>query len=178
MSYHLSIERAAEICDSALSHMHENKIPATPDNFAIWFEYAAGANPPLANLLNKLINSDRKIDEKISREIYQKHVGGADQNASANNQVEAIAEQLRDALKQAGEDTGHYEERLQRFSGTLDDANDAAEFRNLVDDMVAETKSMTNHTAKLQNKLSASTAEITKLREELDFARQDAMTDV
>ena len=70
MSYHLSIERATEIADSALTHMRENDIPARPDNFATWFEYAAGANPPLANLLNKLISGEHKIDAKISRKIY------------------------------------------------------------------------------------------------------------
>ncbi len=78
---------------------------------------------------------------------------------------------MLDALKQAGEDTEHYEERLQNFSGTLDGANDAAEYRKLVDDMVAETKSMASHTTVLQDKLSESTAEITKLRDELDLDR-------
>jgi diguanylate cyclase len=84
---------------------------------------------------------------------------------------------LFDALKQAGEDTGQYEQRLQKFSGTLDGAHDAAEFQNLVDNMVAETKSMTSHTAKLQEQLAASSGEIIKLHDELDFARQDALTD-
>ncbi len=177
MSYHLSIERTAEIADSALSHMRENDVPATPENFTIWFEYAAGANPPLTRMLNKLIDGDRKIDRDVSREIYQKHVADAGRAGPDNNQVAAIAGQMLDALKQAGEDTEHYEERLQSFSGTLDDANDVTEFRKLVDDMVAETKSMASHTAVLQDKLAESSAEITTLRDELEFARQDAMTD-
>jgi diguanylate cyclase len=177
MSYHLSTERAAEIADSALSHMRENDVPATPENFTIWFEYAAGANPPLAKMLDKLLDGDQKIDQDISRKIYQKHVGESGSATPANSHVEEIAEQMLDALKQAGESTGHYEERLQNFSGTLDGASNVAEFRNLVTEMVAETKTMANHTAQLQEKLSDSSGEITKLRDELAFARRDAMTD-
>ena len=177
MSYHLSIDRTAEIADSAFSHMRENQVPPTPENFAIWFEYAAGFNPPLAKTLDKLIDSDKKFDEETSRKIYQKHVGPGSSNAAADSQVEAIAGQMLDALKQAGEDTGHYEERLQSFSGTLDNTDDDTEFRKLVDDMVAETKSMSTHTNVLQDKLAESADEITKLRDELEFARQDAMTD-
>ena len=127
MSYHLSIEKATEIADRAVSHMHEHKIPATPDNFTIWFEYVAGANPPLSNILDKPIKSDQKIDEKISRDIYEKHVSVANKATNSDKQVETIAEQLLDALKQAGEDTGQYEARLQNFSGTLDNAADAGE---------------------------------------------------
>lgn len=177
MSYHLSIDRTTEIADSAFSHMRENDVPPTPENFAIWFEYAAGVNPPLAKMLNKLIDFDRKFDEETSRKIYQKHVGPGSNGAAANSQVEAIAGQMLDALKQAGEDTGHYEERLQSFSGTLDSTDDVTEYRKLVDDMVAETKSMASHTTVLQDKLAESASEITKLRDELKFARQDAMTD-
>jgi diguanylate cyclase len=177
MSYHLSIDRTAEIADSALSHMRENEVPATPENFAIWFEYAAGVNPPLAKSLDKLIDGNQKIDENVSREIYQKHIAAGGPAAAINNPVEAIAEQMLDALKQVGKDTEHYEERLQIFSGSLGDAGEVSEFQNLVTDILSETKSLTSHTAELQTKLSASSAEITNLRDELEFARHDAMTD-
>ena len=154
MRYRLSIERTSEIADSAISHMTKNDIPATPENFAIWFEYAAGANPPLARMLNKLIEDDRKFDRDVSWKIFQKIGGSSGQATPADDQVKAIAEQMLDALKQVGKDTEFYEERLQNFSGTLDGANDAAEYRKLVDDMVAESKSMASHTTVLQDKLS------------------------
>ncbi len=177
MSYHLSTERAAEIADSALSHMRENDVPPTPENFTIWFEYAAGANPPLVKMLDKLLASNQKIDQNISREIYLKHGGDAGQAAPASNQAQTVAEQMLDALKQVGNDTEQYEARLKIFSGTLGDADGAEEFENLVSDILTETKTMANHTALLQDRLSDSSSEITKLRDELAFARQDAMTD-
>ncbi len=71
MSYQLSVERTAEIADSTISHMTKNDIPATPENFAIWFEYAAGANPPLARMLDKLIEGDRKFDRDVSRKNFK-----------------------------------------------------------------------------------------------------------
>ena len=101
------VERTAEIADSAIFHMTKNDIPATPENFAIWFEYAAGANPPLARMLDKLIKGDRKFDRDVSRKNFQKFGGSGGQATPADNQVEAIAEQMLDALKQAGEDTEH-----------------------------------------------------------------------
>ncbi|NQU70914.1 MAG: GGDEF domain-containing protein [Rhodospirillales bacterium] len=177
MSYHLSTERAAEIADSALSYMRENDVPATPENFTIWFEYAAGANPPLVKMLDKLLASNQKIDENISREIYLKHGSDAGQAAPVSNQTQTVAEQMLDALKQVGKDTEQYEARLKIFSGTLGDADGAEEFENLVSDILTETKTMANHTALLQDKLSDSSSEITKLRDELAFARHDAMTD-
>jgi diguanylate cyclase len=177
MSYHLSIERAAEIGGSALSHLRDRVIPATPENYAIWFAYASGANPPLVKAMDKLIAGDRKIDEKASREIYQKHIVEAAAASPAPSQIEDFAEQLLEALKQAGQDTKQYGERLQKFSGTLDGASDIAEFRSLVADMVAETRAMAAHTADLRDKLSVSSNEITGLRNELQSAREDAMTD-
>jgi len=157
--------------------MRENQVPPTPENFAIWFKYAAGVNPPLAKTLNKMIDSDKIFNEQTSRKIYQKHVGPGSANAAANNQVEAIAGQMLDALKQAGENIENFEERLQSFSGTLDNTDDDTDIRKLVDNMVAETKSMASHTTLLQDKLAESASEITKLRDELEFARHDAMTD-
>ncbi len=180
MSYQENLERAAEVAEAALAHMTSNDIPATPHNFMVWYEFYSGGNAPLKKTLREMIDNDREFDRHANEEIYNSFFARDDdlaQGVALQQRIGAIAQQVLGVLEATGKDTEHYGETLQSFSGNLEGASDADDIRKLVSEVIEETRGVTAQIDRLQSKVSSSTDEINQLKDELEDARRDAMTD-
>ena len=51
--------------------MAEQRVPPTPNNFHVWFNYTLGTPPVLKRAIDILIGNKRKFDAHTNREIYR-----------------------------------------------------------------------------------------------------------
>src|SRR3954469_26008144 len=65
---------AASVAERAMRSMAEQRIPATPTNFAVWFQYFAGSHDDLRNAIDLLIDHNRPFDARTSQDLFETYV--------------------------------------------------------------------------------------------------------
>jgi len=66
---------ATSVAGRALRLMAQHKVPATPQNFEIWFKFSLGTAPALNKTINILIANKREFDGATNRSLFTSYVG-------------------------------------------------------------------------------------------------------
>src|SRR5687768_2746322 len=74
MNTNKSLPESAEILRLALPLMSKFKIPVTPRNYAVWYEYAAGSNLVLNQKIDHLINTGAPINNEFVSALYAEYI--------------------------------------------------------------------------------------------------------
>ncbi|MDD2802452.1 MAG: GGDEF domain-containing protein [Methylobacter sp.] len=159
--------------------MVRHNVAANPINYAIWYDYVAGNNAKLTEVVNQLISQQMPIDSEISIELYKKHVC----NASLES-FEKINEHLQKVIAQASisiNDTYKKVEitndSFQKKTLVLENISEATDIKIVLQEIIQETQSLAATSQAMQNKLDDANKEMELLRLELTQVRQMAVTD-
>ena len=174
------LELARTYGDKAMVQMGDLLVPATPNNYAIWYVYHSGGAPDLKRDIDTLIKSDEPFTVDRTNEIYERYFGSAAESQTLRDtgqSLEAAISKLLGYLEEAGDGTEEYGKALEGYSTQLVDSKGSDEVRSIVKSILGETKNMAHKQASLQAELTASTAEVEKLRVGILDARREAMTD-
>lgn len=169
----------------AIQFMNEHEITPRPENYRVWFEYAACSTPALNHAVEKLEQDDRRVDEEFSVQLHNEFFN---HGIALSNAVEdtghALSEKLTGALEliaTAGKGTKAYGAALDSITTNLDTKSEGelAEggLQNIVNTLVVATKEMSTHTKNLETKLQDNTREVEELRSNLEKAKMEAITD-
>ena len=80
--------------------MSKERVPTTPANYALWYDFVMRRNDALCTEMEQLLRTGQGISPEISRELFEKHFGGAEERAAT--------EKLRMALSAlVGNVVGH-----------------------------------------------------------------------
>ena len=175
------LELARTFGGKAMVQMGDLLVPATPNNYAIWYVYHSGRTPDLKRDIDNLIASKQAITPELTNEIYERYFGGVAEGEALRDTgqgLEAAISKLMGFLSEAGTGTEEYGKALEQYSTQLVDTAGAEEARAIVTAILGETKNMAERQTNLRDELAASTQEIETLREGIRDARREAMTDV
>ena len=88
----LDYDYAASVAQKALQGMAAQQVPATPDNFGVWFVYSMGVPSDLQRAIDVLIGNKRKFDATINRDLFSTYVAAPDGSAAAlaSQQLHAV----------------------------------------------------------------------------------------
>lgn len=179
MHYPETIEEAQGYALAALKRLKELGLAANPRNYAIWYEYFAGKNVDLCKAVDTLPATDAP-DDAVCNDIFERFIlSGANLDAEGGltGRIEAVAQQIFDALATTSSGTAEYGEALQTFSGGLAGAQNLDQIKGMVSDIIAETTAMDERTRDLHERVTESANEIHELRTALADSRRDALTD-
>ncbi len=180
MEYSESLEKASRYARSAFSLMESKAIPATPNNFAVWFVYHSGRHPELTRRLDALLEENQEFTEERNAEIFDTYFTFVREGTAASNAAEKMGTELANILAyldSAGDDAAAYGSVLESITGKVAGSTSVTDFKALVADALSATRSMEGQTKDLQGKLDASSKEITQLKQDLEDMRLEAMTD-
>ena len=180
MDHSDTLEQAAEFARSAFNLMEERGIAATPDNFAIWYLSFAGRDPKMNRSLDTLLKGDEAISMERSAEIHREFILGEGQNTVVHNTATEIKQELNEILKRlgtAGDDAAQYGRTLDTFSEQLAGAEESEAFGAVLSDIATATRAMERQNHDLEQQLESSSSEISRLREDLEDVRREAITD-
>ncbi len=179
--YSETIPQSTEYARAAIERMAHEGIPANPENFAVWYEYYCGKNASLVQAIDVLLADNQKFGEAISGELYDKHVGpetGREAVKDAGERIQAQLESVIGLLGEVSEGAGQYSDRLQDASKTLGGDDLGLDgLKRVVQSLIADTKKVTEQNRQLDSKLKQSSKQMQNLREELQVAQREAMTD-
>ena len=179
MSEETRKDEAAEFLRLSLPMMAKYAIPVTPSNYAVWFEYVSGANQPLRQSIDDLIESNALINEEVVRDLYQRRVTDAAEKriAKTREALRLLLEDMGGTLSEADNEVSKYEASLAGHTDRLQGDVSTGELRRVVEKLSEETRSVRETGSALQVRLEESRQEAEALRKELEQARIEATTD-
>ncbi|MBL6852993.1 MAG: diguanylate cyclase [Alphaproteobacteria bacterium] len=173
-------EREQALAKTTLALMAECDVPPVPENYELFYAYAAGENPSVARVIGDMLVTRRPFtpailqelrDRSSSRERAERAMGAI--GANVTTQIDEVIAKLEAASKGA-EDYGH---TLSAARGELGGAHSPDELRKLVSNMISATKEMETKTHTLERELHASSQQVTDLKTQLESVRKESLTD-
>jgi diguanylate cyclase len=173
-------EHAQALARTALGLMAERSVAPTPENFELFYAYAAGDNPAVSRVIRDMIAGRRSFTPAVLADLRRRFFNTARAQDAVDVASHAISETLNnvlDKLESAGRETLDYGRTLNAASGELGEAQSPAGVRKLVDELVSATKTMEARTKELETELQQSSHEVSELRAKLDDVRKESLTD-
>jgi diguanylate cyclase len=173
-------DKRTELADHTVARLRDYGIPPTPPHFAVWYSFFAGDVPELKRAADALIENGQPVTEEASLSLYDRFLRGRDAIGTSldfSERIKANAEQVLESLDAAGTGARHYGKALENFSGGVAKAEDGKELSLMIKGILSETRSMEAHNQKLRGQVEESSKEIEELRDRLEDARRDALTD-
>lgn len=178
MRYHEPKERSAELLRLALAQMGRHPAAFNPLTFTLWYEVAGGTNPGLSGAVEALQKAGTPVDDEQVLRLCRDHVFPPDEENL--DRIRAEMQQLMLGVQRSASETsraaGDYGGQLTQLSAALA-ASDAAQLAPQLDTVLAGTARMQRSVAQLKAQVDASQQEVDRLRQALERARTEALTD-
>jgi diguanylate cyclase len=174
------IEHCRSCAERALALMMEHAISPTPENYALWFSYAAGDNPAVMDAIDQGIAGGGLTQDDCARLYEQNFSNRATEQAmmELGDSVSQEITKVQNLLETASRDTKTYGSTLEGVSGQLAKVpQDPPLMKVVIDNLVAATRTMATRSQRLEQSLEKSNAEVKKLQANIEAARTEARTD-
>ena len=173
-------EREQALAKTALALMGESNVIPTPENFELFYAYASGENPAVAQVMGQMITARKPFTPELLQDLRMRCLSSARAARAMDNLDTGMSQVIDDVLGQlesAGRDAGVYSQTLSAATGQLDADGTPADLRKLVDGLMAATREMESRTKSLESELQKSSDQVTELRGKLDNVRKETLTD-
>jgi diguanylate cyclase len=174
-----SPQQSAEYMRLALSKLSEFKLPLSAKNLALLFTYASGANAHLNSVIDDALKQSGQLDEGTTEKLFATYVCGCEPMQDEKLQSEllnAVAQVLGSIVDFAGH-AALSDKTLEHHLQTLASTRDPADVLRIAAEIISDTRSLVEASRSLEETMRQSTVEIEGLREELDYAREQATRD-
>lgn len=168
------------LAQTALSAMQAAGVWPTPLNFELWLHVVADAEGPLSQEIRALRSSGEPITEEKSEELAARFLPRGrldDQIRDAGQHLDLQLEQVARAIVSAQKSNASYGRTLAGASKELSDDHSVDDVKRLIKTLTTATRQVQKENSALEKRLNTSTEEVKRLREHLETARRDAMTD-
>ncbi len=173
----MDVEYARAVADRAFRAMSEHVVPATPNNFTVWFNYAMGASPALRQTIDILIANKRKFDASINRELYVTYIDAqSDPTAAADfpDRLRGVIAGAKKFVATAISDSRSQIEALGEVSSQVEATCDPAP---IIETLVNELTNAITRASTLEANFNETSQELDKIRDSLKVAEQRSNTD-
>ncbi len=168
------------LAGAALVAMKAAGVWPTPLNFELWLHVAADADCPLSREILALTAAGEPITEAKSEELAARFLprGRLDEEIrDAGQHLDLQLEQVSRAITSAQKSTAEYGRTLAGASKELAPEAEPSDVRRMIQTLATATRRVQRENDTLEQRLNTSTSEVKRLREHLEHARHDAMTD-
>ncbi len=175
-----SLAQALEYARAALSLATERSVPPTPENFAVWYEYAVGDNPDLKKAIDILVSNGKSFTTEVSRELYEQFLGLDLKDRTLRSASDRLGSTIREVtalVTDAGAGAKTYGRALVDLTGEVTPESTADTLQSTIRRLLIETQASIQRNAVLEDRLKHSASQIEQLKQDLDEVRKQANTD-
>jgi diguanylate cyclase len=173
-------DREQALAKTAIALMGECDVIPTPENFELFYAFAAGENPGITQVIGGMVSAKKPFTPEILSDLRLRCLSGA-RAARAMDAVGATMTQtiasVLGKLETAARHTEAYSSQLSAAGGALDADQSPAGMRKLVEDLIDATRAMESKTRALESELQKSSEQVCDLRVKLDDVRKESLTD-
>jgi diguanylate cyclase len=172
----LDCDYAAFIGERAVSLMSRLRIPQTPANYSIWFNYCQGVSPSLKKAIDALFENDADFDA-VTRAALISNFGNGETAAASNGVTERLGSLMQDA--QGLLQTAIVDNRTQilAMGQVANEIGAEADPQTIIESLVAELSKSVSRASQLEKNFVHASQELEMIRVSLDEAETRARTD-
>lgn len=168
-----------QLSAEALKNIETHQLKPNPDNYRVWFEYAAGNLETLVKSIDELIQSGRHINDEQSKDLFFQHLATEDQRRaeSSISSVVNMLGKISSNIQSWGVGSEQYFNKLEYCRERLAQDPSPEEISIIIQDATAEIQK-TIESGRLANQaISRLQDEINNLRVGIDQLSDQALTD-
>ncbi|UTD27645.1 GGDEF domain-containing protein [Bradyrhizobium sp. WD16] len=181
-SFNSEFDSVAETAESAMALMTAQRVPPTPDNFQVWFEYCRGESPYLQKTIDALLASGRRFDAAVNRDLFLTHASSSTRDREdaheLSRQIQHLADRAREMLNAAAADQRNQARDLVEVTAQVGSHADGGGPCSVVERLVEELTKAAARASSLESSFAKTSDEIGKIRESLETAEKESNTDV
>ncbi|WP_281546292.1 GGDEF domain-containing protein [Grimontia sp. SpTr1] len=159
------------------------QVPATPPNYALWYTYVANADAELAKRIDESIKETGTLSPTLCEELYSNHV--ADEKVKDVDEfqrgLQALALEMGNTMEDTLKDTATFQNTLDKTFSQLarvgEETLSMEETVAMVRKAVKGSNELRQSTNFFKNQLAEAQKEISRLKETLQQANEDALHD-
>ena len=178
MRYFESKEKTAELLRLAVPQMAAQAAGFHPISYTVWYEYLAKINPALQSALDARLAEKTPLSEQETYELFIKFIvtRDADVTERLEAQLLQVLANVRQSALNLGNQAARYNASLSLHEERLQKQIDVPTLADLITALVGETTRMRTSAQVLHEEMGASTAEVGRLREQLEKAQERALS--
>lgn len=169
---------ASAMAGRALQLMAEHNVPATPQNFEVWFTFARGTLPALNKTINILLASKRPLDAETNRSLFLNYIGAPTDWDAKHGQISSdlhkVLREAQDFLASNLSDNRKQVEDLDAVAAQIQESSDP---RTIVQALMQELSKSVARASALEAQFSASLNELDNIRDKLIQTEERAKID-
>jgi len=173
------IEESYDYIRLALPLMSKYKIPATPQNYTIWYRYVSGKDLELAKTIDALIEKEGLFSYETNEALYKRFCSDTDES-----ELRKIRDDLRNILlailKEVTELTGQSEEYESFVTHSIDALSgdpSLEEIRAVISQIIEKTKTLGSFGKQVRSKLNETKEALQALRKDFERVKTEASVD-
>ncbi len=171
-------DRSVDIVRNAIPRMSELKIPITPDNYAVWYEYLSDSNQALRQEMDVLLGRDQAITNSEMKSLYERYLKERSQETwVAKTALSQMVSTLMGHIEHADGHYGGFSKELSDIAARLSADVSAAELDELMDRAVRATNTALEQGKELKQQLSSLATEMDDVRGKLERSQKEARAD-
>jgi len=173
-------DAAKNYADKAFNQMKKDGVAPTPNNFEVWYVYYSKENREIENILSVLVKKKTSASETQLREIYDAFLNDnrtEERVQKAGENLQSTITNVRNVVAGVKTSTHEYQGSLEKINMRLGANPTAEELRSVVNEVKTNTQQVISRNQSLEVVLEESASEIEKLRQDLEKARKESMTD-
>jgi diguanylate cyclase len=174
------LEAARGYAQGALEQMHQRGIKPSPENFTVWYGFAADSPPAARRSMEILISNSQDFTPEVMADLYERFYGGmkhTERIRGLAQQISAAMSGVLSTLGDAGQGVREYGEALDHTARDLLADNPLESVRLIIRQVMDETRDMIERSEVLERQLTKTTEEIGELRKQVEDASREAQTD-
>ena len=162
-----------------LPAMAQLKIPTTPENYAIWYEYIAGKKPALVEKIDALKAEGREFTQTVNDDLYETYMGKRPEPSviQINTSVKSVIDNLLAQTKSQDNGLSKYSESLEKISNEATNIAQLSDLEALIERLVSDVYSQNIENQTFRSKIQEMSAQVDDLDKRLKRVANDANTD-
>jgi diguanylate cyclase len=173
----LDYDYATSIASRAMQCMAEQRIPATPNNFNVWFHYCLGAQDELRHAIDILVDNRRPFDARTNHELFATYIEPDEGSAAAeaSERLHGLMGAAQEFLRTAIADNNS---QMQAISDAADQSQAGVDPKTLVAQLMNELARAATRASRLEAGFAEKTRELDVIRDSLSKSEERARTDM
>jgi diguanylate cyclase len=171
--------KSYDLARTALEAMESHQVWPTARNFELWVHYVTEKDGALAVEIDRMLAAGEAITESVGEALAAQYLPAARLNGDILQAGDVLSKELQSvtsAIENAQRSSEEYGQELATAAERLGGEH-AGPMKEVVRTLTAATRKVQGEAAVLESRLAETTAELSRLRENLDQVRKDAMTD-
>ncbi len=167
---------AASIAGRVVRSMAERRIPPTPANFAVWFQYFTGNHDDLRRDIDIRIDEGRPFDARTNQDLYEAYVApqAATVAVETSERLHSLMGTAKDFLATAIADN---HSQMQAISEVANEGKAGVDPKTLVAKLMNELARAATRATRLEAGFAEKTRELDVIRDSLSKSEKRARTD-